>query len=73
VADVPVSRPVVVTLGCCLVAAILAVINQAGDTTLWTAVFAVVVLLVATALVGYATLRMLGGSDGDDDSADDPH
>ena len=61
------SRSVLVTLGCCLFAAILAVIDQANDTTLWTAMFAVAVLVVTTALVGFATLRTLGQSDDDDD------
>jgi hypothetical protein len=67
------SRSLVVTLGCCLLAAFLAVVDQAGDTTLWTALFAVAVLLVGTALVGYATLRTLGGSDDEDDGPDGPH
>jgi membrane protein implicated in regulation of membrane protease activity len=67
-----VSRSFLVTLGCCLVAAILAVIDQANDTTLWTALFATAVLLVTTALVGRAALRMLGRSDEEDDSDEDP-
>jgi purine-cytosine permease-like protein len=62
-----VSRSVLVTLGCCLFAAILAVIDQANDTTLWTAMFAVAVLVVTTALVGFAALRALGRSDDEDD------
>ena len=61
------SRSVLVTLGCCLLAAILAVIDQANDTTLWTAMFAVAVLVVTTALVGFAALRTLGASDDEDD------
>jgi hypothetical protein len=65
-----VSRSLVVTLGCCLVAAILGVIEQASDTTPWTAYFATAVLVVTTGLVGYAAFRVLGGSDdGDDDDA----
>jgi hypothetical protein len=62
-----VSRSVLVTLGCCLLAAILAVIDQANDTTLWTAMFATAVLVVATALVAFATFRTLGQSDDEDD------
>ena len=54
------------------IAAILAVIDQANDTTLWTALFATAVLLVTTALVGRAALRMLGRSDDEDDSDEDP-
>jgi purine-cytosine permease-like protein len=68
-----VSRPVLVTLGCCLFAAFLAVIDQANDTTLWTALFAVAVLVVTTALVGYATLRALDGSDDEDDRDEGAH
>ena len=60
------SRSLVVTLGCCIVAAILAVIDQANDTTLWTALFATAVLVVTTALVGYAAFRALGSDDEDD-------
>ena len=56
-----------VTLGCCLFAAFLAVIDQAHDTTLWTAMFAVAVLVVTTALVGFAALRTLGQSEDEDD------
>jgi membrane protein implicated in regulation of membrane protease activity len=67
-----VSRSVVVTLGCCLLAAFLAVIDQAGDESWWTALFAVAVLVVATALVGYAALRTLGAADEEDDRADGP-
>ena len=55
-----------VTLGCCLFAAFLAVIDQA-HTTLWTAMFAVAVLVVTTALVGFAALRTLGQSEDEDD------
>jgi hypothetical protein len=62
-----VSRSLTVTLACCLLAAFLAVIDQASDTTPWTAYFATAVLVVATALVGYAAFRVLGRSDGDDD------
>ena len=61
------SRSVLVTLACCLLAAFLAVVDQANDTTLWTALFAVAVLIVSTALVGFATLRALGRSDDEDD------
>jgi hypothetical protein len=61
-----VRRSVIVTLGCCLVAAFLAVIDQANDTTLWTALFATAVLVVTTGLVGYAALRALGSDDEDD-------
>jgi hypothetical protein len=67
-----VSRSVLVTLGCCLLAAILAVIAQAGDETLWTALFAVAVLVVTTTLVGYAALRTLGNSDDEDDGGAGP-
>jgi hypothetical protein len=67
-----VSPSVIVTLGCCLFAAFLAVVDQANDTTLWTALFAVAVLVVTTALVGFATLRALGGADDEDDRDDDP-
>ena len=66
------SRSVVITLGCCLLAAFLAVIDQANDTTLWTATFATAVLVVTTALVGYAALRTLGRSDDEDDGDEDP-
>lgn len=66
------SRSVLVTLACCLLAAFLAVIDQANDTTLWTAMFATAVLVVTTALVGYAAIRTLGRSDDDDDSDDGP-
>ena len=59
-------RSVIVTLGCCLFAAFLAVIDQANDTTLWTALFATGVLVVTTDLVGYAALRALGSDDEDD-------
>ena len=59
-------RSVIVTLGCCLVAAFLAVIDQANDTTLRTALFATAILVVTTALVGYAALRTLGSDDEDD-------
>jgi hypothetical protein len=62
-----VSRSLLVTLGCCLVAAILAVVEQASDTTPWTAYFATGVLVVSTALVAFAAFRVLGGSDDDDD------
>ena len=62
-----VSRSLLVTLGCCIVAAILAVVDQASDTTPWTAYFATGVLVVTTALVGFAAFRVLGGSDDDDD------
>lgn len=66
------SRSVLVTLACCLLAAFLAVVDQANDTTLWTAMFATAVLVVTTALVGYAAIRTLGRSDDDDDSDDGP-
>jgi purine-cytosine permease-like protein len=66
-----VSRSVVITLACCLLAAFLAVIDQANDTTLWTAMFATAVLVVTTAVVGYAAIRTLGRSDDDED--DDEH
>ena len=66
------SRSVVVTLACCLVAAFLAVIDQANDTTLWTAMFATAVLVVTTALVAYAAIRALGRSDDEDDGDDGP-
>jgi membrane protein implicated in regulation of membrane protease activity len=66
-----VSRSVIVTLGCCLAAAFLAVIDQTGDASWWTALFAVAVLVVATALVGYAVVRAIGDSDDEDDRADD--
>ena len=66
------SRSVVVTLACCLVAAFLAVIDQANDTTLWTAMFATAVLVVTTALVAYAAIRALGSSDDEDDGDDGP-
>ena len=56
-----------VTLACCLLAAFLAVIGQASDVTPWTAYFATAVLVVGTALVGYAVWRVLGQSDEDDD------
>ena len=62
-----VSRSLLVTLGCCIVAAILAVVEQASDTTPWTAYFATGVLVVTTGLVGYAAFRVLGGPDDDDD------
>jgi hypothetical protein len=62
-----VSRSLVVTLGCCILAGILAVVDQASDTTPWTAYFATTVLVVTTALVGYAAFRVLGDSDDDDD------
>ena len=65
------SRSVVITLACCLLAAFLAVIDQANDTTLWTAMFATAVLVVTTAVVGYAAIRTLGRSDDDED--DDEH
>ena len=62
-----VSRSLTVTFACCVLAAFLAVIDQASDTTPWTAYFATGVLIVATALVGYAAFRVLGRSDEDDD------
>jgi predicted Na+-dependent transporter len=62
-----VSRSLTVTLACCLLAAFLAVVDQASDTTPWTAYFATAVLVVATGLVGYAAFRVLGRSDEDDD------
>jgi purine-cytosine permease-like protein len=67
-----VSRSVLVTLACCLLAAFLAVIDQANDTTLWTAMFATAVLVVTTALVGYAAIRTLGRSDDDEDDDEGP-
>jgi FtsH-binding integral membrane protein len=70
--DASVSRSVLVTFGCCLVAAILAVVDQANDMTLWTALFATAVLVVTTGLVGYAALRTLGRSDDEDDGDEDP-
>jgi chromate transport protein ChrA len=66
-----VSRSVLVTFGCCLVAAFLAVIDQANDTTLWTALFATAVLVVTTALVGHAALRMLDRADDEDGGDED--
>jgi hypothetical protein len=62
-----VSRSLVVTLGCCLVAAILVVVEQASDTTPWTAYFATGVLVITTGLVGFAAFRVLGDSGDDDD------
>jgi purine-cytosine permease-like protein len=67
-----VSRSVLVTLGCCLLAAFLAVVDQANDTTLWTAMFAVAVLVVTTVIVGFAALRTLGRSDDEDDGDERP-
>ena len=66
------SRSVLVTLGCCLLAAFLAVVDQANDTTLWTAMFAVAVLVVTTVIVGFAALRTLGRSDDEDDGDERP-
>jgi uncharacterized protein (DUF983 family) len=69
--DTPVSRSVIVTLGCCLFAAFLAVVDQANDTTLWTALFAVAVLVVTTTLVAVAAIRALGSRDDEDDRDED--
>jgi hypothetical protein len=62
-----VSRSLVITIACCLLAAFLAVVDQASDTTPWTAYFATGVLVVGTGLVGYAAFRVLGSSNDDDD------
>jgi hypothetical protein len=67
-----VSRSVIVTLACCLVAAFLAVIGQASDVTPWTAYFATAVLVVGTGLVGYAIWRVLSESENDDDEDREP-
>jgi hypothetical protein len=64
------SRSVILTFGCCLCAAVLAVVAQADDPVPWTAYFAVAVLVVTTALVAIATLRALGGSDSEDETED---
>jgi hypothetical protein len=67
-----VSRSLLVTLGCCLFAAVPAVIAQDGDETPWTAAFAAAVLVVATTLVGHAALGALRDSGDGDDEDDSP-
>jgi hypothetical protein len=67
-----VSRSVVLTIGCCLCAALLAVAGEADDPVRWTAYFAVAVLAVTTTLVAIATVRTLGADDDEDDRDDAP-
>jgi hypothetical protein len=66
-----VSRSLIVTFGCCLCAAVLAVVGQADDPVPWTAYFATAVLVITTALVAIAVLRMLGRSEDDADERTD--
>jgi hypothetical protein len=66
-----VSRSLIVTFACCLCAAVLAVVGQADDPVPWTAYFATAVLVITTALVAIAVLRMLGRSEDDPDERTD--